>query len=94
MKETIRTVYLGELRTESEHVRSGNKLLTDAPVDGAYFSYSKMTENYTDNVIKLCEKNGIGIMFFTNPKSVSFRVPSFLIKMFSSFKSLCKISFL
>jgi putative redox protein len=30
---TIETVYLGELRTEATHVRSDNKLITDAPVD-------------------------------------------------------------
>jgi len=30
---TIETIYLGELRTEATHVRSGNKLITDAPVD-------------------------------------------------------------
>lgn len=33
MQETIRTTYLGQLRTEAEHVQSGNKLITDAPVD-------------------------------------------------------------
>ena len=33
MEETIRTEYLGELRTEAEHVRSGNQLITDAPID-------------------------------------------------------------
>jgi uncharacterized OsmC-like protein len=33
MKETIQTTYLGELRTEAIHVQSGNKLITDAPVD-------------------------------------------------------------
>lgn len=32
-KETIRTTYIGQLRTEAIHVRSGNKLITDAPVD-------------------------------------------------------------
>ncbi|MGC9374297.1 MAG: OsmC family protein [Bacteroidales bacterium] len=32
-KETIRTRYIGQLRTEAVHVRSGNKLITDAPVD-------------------------------------------------------------
>jgi uncharacterized OsmC-like protein len=32
-KETIRTTYIGQLRTEAVHVRSGNKLITDAPVD-------------------------------------------------------------
>ncbi|MEI6898856.1 MAG: OsmC family protein [Bacteroidota bacterium] len=30
---TIQTQYLGELRTEAQHVRSGNRLITDAPVD-------------------------------------------------------------
>lgn len=40
--ETIRTEYLGNLRTKALHVQSGNELLTDAPVDnngkGEYFS--------------------------------------------------------
>src|SRR6056297_78695 len=31
--EKIRTTYTGQLRTEAVHVRSGNKLITDAPVD-------------------------------------------------------------
>jgi putative redox protein len=31
--ETIRTVYLGDLRTEAEHVKSGQKVITDAPLD-------------------------------------------------------------
>lgn len=30
---TIRTVYSGDLRTQAEHVASGNTILTDAPVD-------------------------------------------------------------
>lgn len=33
MSITIKTKYLGGLRTESVHVKSGNVLLTDAPVD-------------------------------------------------------------
>lgn len=40
--ETIRTIYNGCLRTEAEHVQSGNKVITDAPTDncgrGEYFS--------------------------------------------------------
>ncbi|MBM3421183.1 MAG: OsmC family protein [Bacteroidetes bacterium] len=40
--ETVRTRYLGDLRTEATHVRSGNTLITDAPPDnkgkGEYFS--------------------------------------------------------
>ncbi len=39
---TIQTIYLGDLRTEATHLRSGNKLITDAPVDnqgkGEFFS--------------------------------------------------------
>ncbi len=31
--ETIRTTYIGSLRTEATHVKSGNTLITDAPVD-------------------------------------------------------------
>ena len=31
--ETIKTVYTGELRTKATHVKSGNKLITDAPID-------------------------------------------------------------
>lgn len=40
--ETSRIVYTGDLRTEAEHVRSGNKIITDAPIDnngkGEFFS--------------------------------------------------------
>lgn len=30
---TVQTTYLGELRTESTHLQSGTKILTDAPTD-------------------------------------------------------------
>jgi putative redox protein len=40
--KTSRINYLGNLRTEAEHLRSGEKITTDAPVDnngkGEYFS--------------------------------------------------------
>lgn len=40
--ETVKTVYLGDLRTEATHIRSNNTIVTDAPVDnqgkGEYFS--------------------------------------------------------
>jgi uncharacterized OsmC-like protein len=39
---TVHSKYLGDLRTEATHLRSGSKLITDAPVDnrgkGEYFS--------------------------------------------------------
>ncbi len=31
--ETARTIFKGDLRTEITHVRSGSKIITDAPVD-------------------------------------------------------------
>lgn len=33
MTVTIQTKYLGELRTESTHLKSGNKIISDAPLD-------------------------------------------------------------
>ncbi|WPP51543.1 OsmC family protein [Catalinimonas niigatensis] len=30
---TIKSTYLGELRTEEIHIKSGNKIITDAPTD-------------------------------------------------------------
>ena len=33
MEETINTLYIGELRTEATHVKSGSVLITDAPLD-------------------------------------------------------------
>lgn len=43
---TIKTMYLGELRTENEHLQSGNKVVTDAPTDnqgkGEFFSPTDM----------------------------------------------------
>lgn len=29
----MKALYLGELRTEAEHIKSGNKIITDAPTD-------------------------------------------------------------
>jgi putative redox protein len=42
MPQTIKTIYLGDLRTEATHLQSGNKIITDAPTDnhgkGEFFS--------------------------------------------------------
>ncbi|HEY0978838.1 MAG TPA: OsmC family protein [Flavobacteriales bacterium] len=44
--DTAHLTYLGDLRTEAVHVRSGNTIITDAPVDnqgqGAAFSPSDL----------------------------------------------------
>ena len=46
LMETIRTTYMDGLRTEAEHVQSGNVIVTDAPVDnqgkGEFFSPTDM----------------------------------------------------
>lgn len=46
MAKTVHTRYLGELRTEAQHLQSGNKIITDAPTDnqgkGEYFSPTDM----------------------------------------------------
>jgi putative redox protein len=43
---TVKTIYLGGLRTENEHLQSGNKIITDAPTDnrgkGEFFSPTDM----------------------------------------------------
>ncbi len=33
MSITVKTKYLGDLRTENIHIQSGNKIITDAPTD-------------------------------------------------------------
>jgi len=42
MMATIKTIYQGDLRTENEHLQSGNKVISDAPCDnqgkGEFFS--------------------------------------------------------
>ncbi|MGA1978481.1 MAG: OsmC family protein [Bacteroidales bacterium] len=44
--ETAGTIYKGDLRTEITHIRSGSKIITDAPVDnkgkGEHFSPTDM----------------------------------------------------
>ena len=44
---TSKVTYVGNLRTEAEHLRSGNQLITDAPVDnngkGEAFSPTDLT---------------------------------------------------
>lgn len=56
--ETIRTQYLGNLRTEAEHVQSGNKIITDAPTDnhgkGEYFSPTDLlTASFTSCIFTI-----------------------------------------
>ena len=52
---TVRTTYLGDLRTDSTHLQSGNKLITDAPTDnmgkGEAFSPTDLLATATGSCI-------------------------------------------
>ncbi len=52
---TIKTTYLGELRTENTHIQSGSKIITDAPCDnrgkGEAFSPTDMLATALGNCI-------------------------------------------
>ena len=76
---TVKTIYLGDLRTENEHLQSGNKILTDAPTDnqgkGEYFSPTDLLATALGNCIMTIMgiQSGIGHMdasrrFWRNPQ--------------------------
>lgn len=52
---TVKTTYLGDLRTENIHLQSGSKIITDAPTDnrgkGEAFSPTDMLETALGNCI-------------------------------------------
>ncbi len=66
--ETARIKYLGDLRTESTHLKSGEKLITDAPTDnngkGEAFSPTDLVaSSYVSCMLTIigiyCNKNGL-----------------------------------
>jgi len=68
---TIKTIYLGDLRTENEHLQSGNKVITDAPTDnqgkGEAFSPTDLLATALGNCIMTimgikARDNGIDII--------------------------------
>ena len=68
---TIKTIYLGDLRTENEHLQSGNKIITDAPTDnqgkGEAFSPTDLLATALGNCIMTimgikARDNGIDII--------------------------------
>jgi uncharacterized OsmC-like protein len=67
---TVKTIYLGDLRTENEHLQSGNKIITDAPTDnqgkGEAFSPTDLLATALGNCIMTimgikARENGIDI---------------------------------
>jgi uncharacterized OsmC-like protein len=68
---TVKTTYLGELRTENIHLQSGSKIITDAPTDnlgkGEAFSPTDLLATALGNCImtimgQKAMKNGIDIV--------------------------------
>ena len=60
---TLRTKYLGNMRTEIEHVESGQKVITDAPVDnhgkGEYISPTDLfVASYVSCILTIMDMAG------------------------------------
>jgi len=75
--ETVKTKYLGDLRTEATHVASGTTIVTDAPVDnqgkGEFFSPTDLVATALGSCIMTIM--GIAARQYTiNLEGVSFTI--------------------
>ena len=69
--ETIRIEYKGELRTECTHVQSGEKLITDAPIDNKGKGESFSPTDLLATAYGSCMLSIIGI--YCNSQNIPFR---------------------
>lgn len=58
---TSKVIYLGELRTESEHLQSGSKMITDAPVDNHGKGQAFSPTDTVANALATCMLTVMGI---------------------------------
>ncbi len=58
---TSKVIYLGELRTESEHLQSGSKMITDAPVDNHGKGEAFSPTDTVANALATCMLTVMGI---------------------------------
>ncbi|TBW28504.1 OsmC family protein [Gramella sp. KN1008] len=58
---TSKVIYLGDLRTESEHIQSGSKMLTDAPVDNHGKGEAFSPTDTVANALATCMLTVMGI---------------------------------
>lgn len=58
---TSKVIYLGDLRTESEHLQSGSKMLTDAPVDNHGKGEAFSPTDTVANALATCMLTVMGI---------------------------------
>lgn len=58
---TSKVIYLGNLRTESEHLQSGSKMITDAPVDNHGKGEAFSPTDTVANALATCMLTVMGI---------------------------------
>ncbi|WP_300434540.1 OsmC family protein [Christiangramia sp.] len=58
---TSKVIYLGDLRTESEHLQSGSKMITDAPVDNHGKGEAFSPTDTVANALATCMLTVMGI---------------------------------
>ena len=58
---TSKVIYLGSLRTESEHLQSGSKMITDAPVDNHGKGEAFSPTDTVANALATCMLTVMGI---------------------------------
>lgn len=58
---TSKVLYLGDLRTESKHLQSGSKMITDAPVDNHGKGEAFSPTNTVANALATCMLTVMGI---------------------------------
>lgn len=63
--------YLGELRTQATHIRSGNEIITDAPVDNHGKGEAFSPTDLVSSALVSCMMTVIGIMAQTHQIDVS-----------------------
>lgn len=68
---TASTIYLGELRTQATHIRSGNKIITDAPLDNHGKGEAFSPTDLVSAALLSCMMTVIGIMANTHQVDVS-----------------------
>lgn len=68
---TASNIYLGELRTQATHIRSGNKIITDAPLDNHGKGEAFSPTDLVSAALLSCMMTVIGIMANTHQVDVS-----------------------
>lgn len=88
---TIKSSYLGNLRTSSEHIQSGTQLLTDAPVDNNGKGEKFSPTDLVASALGSCMVTIMGIV--ANRDSVSLEGLTWEVtkKMASSPRKICEI---